>query len=692
MLIFLCLAVILLVIDCKCIKKKGQAAIWVDMSRAILIIFILELSLFHINSYRLWGGNYTETHYDVTNLTSSQEIKKVEDQYVVKKQAEAYVTIEPVDQKIGTIHLNINSNQPIDYTVCYTDATSQNYRELPTKTLVSELTNSQYIPVFLSGESHKIMIKLEIPENTTFQFDRIDFNQAIPFDINWERVLILFLAWGFLYAMKNSQELQKKYEPGNRFQILVLIFIAILSLWILCWISCTSNLKIPENNLVNKPFERYAVDMVVKGAVSLEQQPSEELKQLQNPYDQTERAKENISIYHDLAYYNGKYYVYFGILPYVTVMAPYKIITGHYLAMNKAVYVFAFLLVIFMIKLVLQICRRWYRDIPFKFVILFIITMLSGGFLMWLCRRPQIYEVAIMAGYYLVIQGMYFMLKAMERENTHYGYLFLACASLALAVACRPNLLLVSFLIVPFLWKKWLVHMKSKQNRFKFILAVFIPYLMVGVCLMGYNYIRFGSVFEFGAKYQLTVNDMKNLGYRISVIPMGILSYLFKVPVLTSVFPFVHNLSDVITYYGYYFNSAMAGGILWLSPICFAIFLLPKLKGKINKESWIFIVMLLGVALIICICDAVLGGSVQRYAADFAWMILCAAMMIVMAFYQNEKEHRMKKYISKITIAFVMIGFLLNFLTGGIQSEENLLKEYYPNQYYAIRYSISFWE
>ena len=136
----------------------------------------------------------------------------------------------------------------------------------------------------------------------------------------------------------------------------------------------------------------------------------------------------------------------------------------------------------------------------------------------------------------------------------------------------------------------------------------------------------------------------------------------------------------------------MAGGILWLSPICFAIFLLPKLKGKINKESWIFIVMLLGVALIICICDAVLGGLVQRYAADFAWMILCAAMMIVMAFYQNEKEHRMKKYISKITIAFVMIGFLLNFLTGGIQSEENLLKEYYPNQYYAIRYSISFWE
>ena len=36
---------------------------------------------------------------------------------------------------------------------------------------------------------------------------------------------------------------------------------------------------------------------------------------------------------------------------------------------------------------------------------------------------------------------------------------------------------------------------------------------------------------SFGAKYQLTVNDMRNLKYRILTIPVGIITQLFKLPV-----------------------------------------------------------------------------------------------------------------------------------------------------------------
>ena len=40
----------------------------------------------------------------------------------------------------------------------------------------------------------------------------------------------------------------------------------------------------------------------------------------------------------------------------------------------------------------------------------------------------------------------------------------------------------------------------------------------------------------------------------------------------------------------------------------------------------------------------------------------------------------------------VVFSGIINFLLGGIQSEDNYLKAYYPEQYYGIRYGISFWE
>ena len=40
------------------------------------------------------------------------------------------------------------------------------------------------------------------------------------------------------------------------------------------------------------------------------------LKNLSNPYDDTLRTAEGVETKWDYAYYNGKYYVYFGALPW----------------------------------------------------------------------------------------------------------------------------------------------------------------------------------------------------------------------------------------------------------------------------------------------------------------------------------------------------------------------------------------
>lgn len=673
-------------------KNKKNKTI-VDITRTILIILILELSIFNINSYRLMFGEFEYIKYNVEELDLKDGLEQKDGEYITSKEITQNIEINNINKEIGTIKLNIDTNRPIEYKIYYTDKTSANYRELPSKTLVNQIENSKSIPTYLSGESNKILVQLKIPENTKFNIDSIEINKNIDFKFNIVRVLLLFLGWFFLYAMRNFEEFNIPYSKKNKLQLIIIIWVTIISIWLVYWITSTSLIKTEEktNNYIT-PYMGQAVDMVLDGNVYLAQQPSKELMNLSNPYDNTLRNAENVDYVWDMAYYNGKYYVYFGILPVMTVMAPYKIITGQYMELNKVVFIFATLTVIFLIKTIMLIFRRWFKNVPFKFLILFIIAVISGGLIMWICRRPVTYEVAIISGYYLVIQGIFFILKTIEKEKINYVYMCLSCLSLALSVACRPNLLIASLLIVPVLLKIFIDNVKNKKNILKNIFVVAIPYGIVGISLMIYNYVRFDSIFEFGAQYQITVNDMRNLDNRIMAIPVGLISYLFKIPTIISQFPFAQISYDTITFYGYYWSSAMAGGIFILSPICFALFLIPKIRNKINKELFFTIIMLSAIGLTICIIDIILGGNSQRYAADYAWMFIFAAMMTILAIYQILKNEQIKKYIYKITLFLVIFSGIINFLLGGIQSEDNCLKSYYPEQYYGIRYGISFWE
>ena len=691
--IILILSIICLTASYYIFDKKNKHKTIVDITRAILVILILELSIFNMNSYRLVFGDFEHLKYTVQNIKIEDGLTQEDGKYITTKEITKKVEIDNINKEIGTIKLNIDTNRPIEYKIYYTDETSAEYRDLPSKTLVNEIENSKSIPTYLSGTSKKILVELKIPANTTFKIDSIELNSNIEFNFNIVRVLLLFLGWFFLYAMKNFEEFNIPYTKKNKLQLLVIIYVTLLAIWLVYWITDTSLIKTEDKtNDYITPYMGQAVDMVLDGKVYLEQEPSKELMNLSNPYDNTLRNAENVDYVWDMAYYNGKYYVYFGILPVLTVMAPYKFITGDYMELNTVVFIFATLTIIFIMKSIMLIFRRWFKDVPFKFLILFFVAVISGGIIMWICRRPITYEVAIISGYYLVIQGIFFILKTIEKQKVNYIYMCLACLSLALAVACRPNLLIASLLIVPVLLKIFINNIKNRENILKNILVVAIPYGIVGISLMLYNYVRFDNIFEFGAQYQITVNDMRNLGNRIMTIPIGLMSYLFKIPTIISQFPFAQISYDTITFYGYYWSSAMAGGIFILSPICFALFLIPKIRNKINKELFFVIIMLSLVGIIICILDIVLGGNSQRYAADYAWMFLFAGMMTIMAIYQIIKNEKIKHYIYKVTLVLVVFSGIINFLLGGIQSEDNYLKSYYPEQYYGIRYGISFWE
>ena len=67
------------------------------------------------------------------------------------------------------------------------------------------------------------------------------------------------------------------------------------------------------------------------------------------------------------------------------------------------------------------------------------------------------------------------------------------------------------------------------------------------------NYVRFENVFEFGASYQLTVNNMDKLNVGLAAGVKGMIVNLFNIPTFTMDFPFLVNNSNVISHYGYYY-------------------------------------------------------------------------------------------------------------------------------------------
>ena len=67
---------------------------------------------------------------------------------------------------------------------------------------------------------------------------------------------------------------------------------------------------------------------LLNGRLDLELDPPEALVAMDNPYDTVARAAQAPDALWDVAYYNGRYYVYFGVVPCLLFQLPFEAVTG----------------------------------------------------------------------------------------------------------------------------------------------------------------------------------------------------------------------------------------------------------------------------------------------------------------------------------------------------------------------------
>ena len=233
---------------------------------------------------------------------------------------------------------------------------------LPSKLAIPKAERTHYIPRFLSGKVNSLILNIEESVFKNNQIEKIIINENIPISFNLYRVLVLFVIVIIIDFFKNSKIMNSIYDYKNLKQELILMGILAIFLTIICFININSE---SEENL--DFYNKGLVDALLDGNMYLSYEPSEEFLKLENPYDAVTRDNNLLNrdedYLWDAAYYNGKFYVYFGILPVLVIFLPFYLITGKYLTCMTACLYLSIILLIILKEILIKLYKMYFNII-----------------------------------------------------------------------------------------------------------------------------------------------------------------------------------------------------------------------------------------------------------------------------------------------------------------------------------------
>ena len=184
----------------------------------------------------------------------------------------------------------------------------------------------------------------------------------------------------------------------------------------------------------------------------------------------------------ELAIYSGRYYQSFPPVPAV-LMLPFVAAFGSWQALPGGLIMLE--LALLCAAGVYLCCMR--SGMSADVCAYFAVFVSMGSNLFWMSTSDGVWFMAQLCGLLFAVWGLYW---AQGRGAVQAA---LASLCMALAVGCRPF-----YALLLACWMAWRAY---KTRSVRALLPALLPAVAAAVCMMVYNWVRFGSVVEFGHNY-----------------------------------------------------------------------------------------------------------------------------------------------------------------------------------------------
>ena len=592
---------------------------------------------------------------------------------------------------------------------------------------------SHYLRIRGNPKSDRIQaMRLWIQEPIGSQLELTGMTPAevVPLDLSPARILTLVcLAVLILSYLPGSVLWRTRLNTGSVSQRLVLVLIlAPLAAWS-CWniqhdLSTFIPMAYHHPQAYVYDFNQYdhVAQALLHGRPWLDLGQAPGLAKATNPFDIATRnallAQDQQPIYWDYVYRNGHWYSYFGVLPALLLFLPYRAITGlvhpggYPLPTSSAAALLVAAATIMTALATIRLVARWFPRVNLAVVGMALTTMLGGSGMVYLWCRRNFYTIPFDASLLAVMTGLWLWMGARRvRQQTadageHPSHrstrmwtiedgdhpwhlsptrLFLGSLSVAATLGCRPTFLAAGLLALPLFAQEIkavfsTLFMRgshpdglSRGRALSLLVCGLLPVLLVAAPLLWYNRWRFGSLLDFGNRYQMTVLDLTNYHPGTEGL-LQIFGYYLLQPLTTlPVFPYLQFSPAPMRVW--HFTEPGLGGLLVTAPVlllALALIALPRVRKDLQRRGWMpTLILALALAALVMAADSYIGGFSVRYTIDFAWLICLAAVVVMAAassIYEDGRSTAGAAVMSLLTLA-CLAGLILTFVNAMVLLE-----------------------
>lgn len=703
------------------------------------VVFLLESLVFHFPSF--------STHRETTDLPLSQaEISDASaaqvDGDTIQISGNCTLTFSNLEQSADIRYLTLlMDGEDVYYNVTCSmkDENLSNQFEQVGKTQATATSFSLRFAMLPYQTLHAIQL----------QFTEVDaplvlhsgtFYTAMPYHFSAARFFLVLLLALLLTACEQFRIWEIRYRAHSwkhNLAVLATLFgcmASVLAFRVPDLEATTLNDPIDINNVYAMTLEAWE-----KGQVYMDFEPSEERLSLENPYDNSVRES---YFDWDYAFYNGKYYCYFGCAPVVLLYVPYYELTGNVLPLNWAYCIMTEAVIVTLFGLILTLVRKFCKRPPLILLLLGLVSAVAGSGVLFGLNYSDRYHLCILTGMFGLFLSLWMGFAAMDssyavrttkqlrklslqrakkdngehleqeeipmpispytvkkRENwKRFVLLAVSAIGTVITAASRPNMLLYVLILVPvFLHLLFRKDLKLSE-KITSAACYLIPVAAGAAAIMWYNKIRFDDPFQFGSIYQMTVDNTAANKITLSRLPAAIAVYFFGGLDQLNDFPFLRTkYSNIANRQMYLYVEGTIGAFTLPSVLLGALsFPFVWKRWKRKHSGFVRRVILAMIAVLVVALawvDFSMAGVILRYALDILVILSVLSTILLLQVPSLLKTyHASLARVSEKVIAAAMVGTVVVCLCILIASGESVsLFKAHPTIWNTWKEIFVFW-